>query len=160
MATINFNAFAQETAAGKLEQSPNMATYSVRLEVGSDTTLKPCTAVKLKNTTSKLITVTPTSSDADEIFGFIPLNHKNNGLVVTSTEPVTVEVASFGCIMTMEASAAINRGAHVTYSYSTNKIATAASSDLICGLALDAAGASGDLVRVLLTVPNVPVAES
>ena len=58
-----------------------------------------------------------------------------------------VEIAITGAFMYMVASAAINAGAAVDYAYATGKVATA-NSGLACGVALDAAAADGDLIRV------------
>ena len=61
-----------------------------------------------------------------------------------------VEVAVAGCEVIMEASAAITAGATVTYA--SGKVAhSTTSGDAILGIAQEAASASGDLIRVLIT---------
>lgn len=61
-----------------------------------------------------------------------------------------IEVGIIGCIVMMEASAAIVAGASVQYDPATKKIATKASTNTIVGLALESAAADGDLIRVLV----------
>lgn len=156
MTSINFNAFTQATAAGKLELSPNGAVYTVRVGSSSNVTLSPGMAVEIDTATAQSLAVKPLASDSNLIFGFVVLNHKNNALAITSTNPEYVEIASYGCVMEMTASAAINRGAYVTYASATNKVATTTTGAQICGIALDNATASGGLIKVLILAPNVP----
>lgn len=157
MATINFNAFGQSTAKGKLELTPNANTFTVKISAGSDTTLTPGMAVELDSAGTGVQINVKALTQNGTIFGFVPLNHKNNGLTVTATKPEHIEVACDNCIMEMEASAAIAQGALVKYNYSTKKVATASSSgDKPCGIALQSAGADGDLLKVLIKTPVCP----
>lgn len=153
---IDLNAFGQSTAKGKLELTPNGSIFSAKITAGSNVTLKPGMAVELDSSSSgAMLTVTPVSSGL--IFGFIPLVHKNNALGLTSTLTETVEVASKGCVMTMEAGEAIARGDYVKYNSSTTKVEEAdTAADAVVGIALDAASATGDLIRVYILAPNAP----
>lgn len=153
---IDLNAFGQSTAKGKLELTPNGNIFSAKITAGSNVTLEPGMAVELDgSSTGAMLTVKPVSSGL--IFGFIPLVHKNNALGLTSTLTETVEVASKGCVMTMEAGEAIARGSYVKYDSTNIQVNEAdTADDAIVGIALDASSASGDLIRVYILAPNAP----
>lgn len=153
---IDLNTFKQSTAKGKLELTPNGNTFSAKITAGSNVTLEPGMAVELDaSSSSSMLTVTPVSSGL--IFGFIPLVHKNNAIGLTSTTSDVIEVASKGCVMTMETEEAISRGDYVKYNatYVTVEEADTAT-DAIVGIALDTAAAKGDLIRVYILAPNAP----
>ena len=153
---IDLNAFNQSTAKGKLELTPNGNTFSAKVTAGSNVTLEPGMAVELdSSSTASVLTVKPVSSGL--IFGFIPLVHKNNAIGLTSTTSDVIEIASKGCVMTMETEEAISRGDYVKYNatYVTVEEADTAA-DAIVGIALDTAAAKGDLIRVYILAPNAP----
>ena len=153
---IDLNAFNQSTAKGKLELTPNGNTFSAKVTAGSNVTLEPGMAVELdSSSTASVLTVKPVSSGL--IFGFIPLVHKNNAIGLTSTTSDVIEIASKGCVMTMETEEAISRGDYVKYNatYVTVEEADTAA-DAIVGIALDTAAAKGDLIRVYILEPNAP----
>lgn len=156
MATIDLNAFGQTTAKGKLELTPNYSIFSAKIAAGSNVTLEPGMAVELDaSSTGPMLTVKPV--DSGLIFGFIPLVHKNNAIGLTSTVTDTVEVATKDCVMVMEAGGAIARGDVLKYDASTVTVEEAdTAADAIIGIALDAAAASGDLIRVKIATPNIP----
>ena len=154
--SIDLNAVGQSTAKGKLEQAPSYSIFNAKITAGSNVTLEPGMAVELDASSSgPMLTVTPVSSGL--IFGFIPLVHKNNAIGLTSTTNDTVEVATKDCVMVMEAEEALARGDYVKYNatYVTVEEADTAADEIV-GIALDAAAAKGDLIRVLILTPNAP----
>lgn len=156
MATIDLNAFGQVTAKGKLEQTPNHSIVNAKITAGSNVTLEPGMAVELDASSSgSMITVKPVSTG--DVFGFIPLTHKNNAIGLSSTVTDTIEVAIKDCVMVMEAGEAIARGSYVKYDATNIKVEVAdTAGDAIVGQAWDAAAASGDLIRVYISTPNIP----
>ena len=62
-----------------------------------------------------------------------------------------IEVAAFGTVVLMTASAAITAGASVQLDPSTNKVATQTASNTKIGIALESAGADADVIRVMIT---------
>jgi hypothetical protein len=100
-------------------------------------------AVKMDGTTAKQVVVSAAEGDTTV------------GASMTSavaTEKVTVQIAG---IAKLTASAAINSGAEVEAG-SGGKIATAGGAGgNSLGVAITAAGADGDVIEVLLKVPNV-----
>ena len=85
------------------------------------------------------------TSEADDIFGFLPYEVRKNSYVAGDF----IRVASFFGVMKMEASAAIVRGADLEILPAGNKVSTKAGGTSI-GRALDIAAADGDLIRVLI----------
>ena len=154
---IDLNAFGQSTAKGKMEQTPNANVFNARVTAGSSVTLKPAMAVEIDSSdTSKMLAVKPLTSTG-QVFGFIPLNHKNNAIGLTSTTTDFIEVAADNCVMVMEASEAIAKGSWIKYDYSTLKVGEAdTEADAVVGIALEAAAADGDLLKVLIKTPNLP----
>lgn len=156
MATIDFNAFGQVTAKGKLEQAPNYSIFSAKIAAGSNVTLEPAMAVELdSSSTGAMLTVKPASSGL--IWGFIPLTHKNNAIGLTATTTDVIEVASKDCVMVMEAEEAISCGDYVKYNATYVTVEEAdTEGDAIVGIAMDTAAAKGDLIRVRIFAPNAP----
>ena len=155
--TIDLNAFGQSTAKGKLEQTPTANIFSARVTAGSSVTLKPGMAVEIDaSDTTKMLAVKPLTSTGT-VFGFIPLVHKNNAIGLTATTTDVIEVAADNAVMVMEASEAIAKGSLIKYDYSTLKVGEAdTAADAVVGIALEAAAADGDLLKVLIKTPNVP----
>lgn len=153
MANIDINAFTLGTAKGLAQFLPssNVFTCQVYKSLSSATTLKPGQPVKLASGVAGQITVTACAAESDKAFGVIPLRHKVNGYVAGDI----VEIASDYSVVTMEANGAVSVGAAVKAAGTAfDKVASIAGTEnpaaAQIGIALDAAAASGDLIRVLI----------
>jgi hypothetical protein len=153
MTNINLNAFSLDTAKGLTQFLPssNVFTCQVYKSLSSGTKLTAGQPVKLATGVNGQITVTACSAETDKVFGVIPLRHKVNGYEAGDL----VEVASDYCVVTMEAAAATTQGAAVkvagtAYDQVTPVTGSESSTPAQIGIALDAAAAQGDLIRVLI----------
>lgn len=141
----SLNQFKQTAERGQIAlltaNSPVISAVVDSTEAG---TLKAGDAVKLVSTSTGIPHVVKVGVSDTTITGCVVFNPvKNDGIAAGDM----VEIAITGAFMYMVASAAIVAGAAVDYAYATGKVATA-NSGLACGVALDAAAADGDLIRV------------
>jgi len=141
----NLNQFQQTAERGQIAllcaNSPVISAVVDSTEAG---TLKAGDAVKLVSTSTGIPHVVKVVNTDTTITGFVAFNPvKNDGIVAGDR----IEIAITGAFIYQVASAAIQSGVAVDYAYSTGKVATA-NSGLACGVALDAAAADGDLIRV------------
>ena len=141
----NLNQFQQTAERGQIAlltaNSPVISAVVASTETG---TLKAGDAVKLVSTSAGIPQVVKCGVSDTTITGFVVFNPvKNDGIVKGDR----IEIAITGAFIYQVASDAIQSGAAVDYAYNTGKIATA-NSGLACGVALDAAAADGDLIRV------------
>jgi predicted RecA/RadA family phage recombinase len=141
----NLNQFKQTAERGQIAllcaNSPVISAVVDSTEAG---TLKAGDAVKLVSTSKDCPHVVKVANSDTACTGFVVFNPvKNDGIAAGDR----VEIAITGAFMYMVASAAILAGASVDYAYNTGKVATS-NSGLACGVALDAAAADGDLIRV------------
>lgn len=141
----SLNQFKQTVERGQVAylncDSFKMSAVVDSSEVG---TLKAGDAVKIVTTSKGIPHIVKVGNSDTACFGVIVFNAvKNDGIVAGDR----VEVAFTGAFIYMVASAAINAGAALDYAYSTGKVATA-NSGLGIGVALEAAGADGDLIAV------------
>lgn len=153
MGNINLNAFSLDTAKGLTQFLPgsNVFTCQVYKSLTAGTKLTPGQPVTLVTGVAGQITVTACSAETDKVFGVIPLRYKVNGYVAGDL----VEIASDYCVVTMEANAATTQGAAVkvagdAYNKVTPVTGSEQSTPAQIGIALDAATAKGDLIRVLI----------
>lgn len=153
MTNINLNAFSLDTAKGLTQFLPgaNVFTCQVYKSLTAGTKLTAGQPVKLTTGVNGQITVTACAAETDKVFGVIPLRHKVNGYEAGDL----VEVASDYCVVTMEAAAATNQGVAVkvagtAYDQVTPITGGESSTAAQIGIALDAAAAQGDLIRVLI----------
>lgn len=151
MTNINLNAFGLGSAKGLTQFLPSANVFTCQVYKSLSGTLYAGQPVKLASGVAGQITVTACSAESDEVFGVIPLRHKVNGYVAGDL----VEVASDYCVVTMEANGAISQGAKVKVAGSAYDKVDAIAGDESpsaspVGIALDSAGASGDLIRVLV----------
>ena len=141
----NLNQFQQTAERGQIAlltaNSPVISAVVDSTEAG---TLKAGDAVKLVSTSTGIPHVVKVGNSDTSLLGFVVFNPVKNDNIVKGD---TIEIAITGAFMYMVASAAIYAGVAVDYAYATGKVATA-NSGLECGVALDAAAADGDLIRV------------
>jgi hypothetical protein len=141
----NLNQFQQTAERGQIAllcaNSPVISAVVDSTETG---TLKAGDAVKLVSTSKGIPHVVLATASDTTITGIVVFNPvKNDGIVANDR----IEIAITGAFIYQVASAAIAAGASVDYNATTGKIATA-NSGLACGVALDAASADGDLIRI------------
>lgn len=141
----NLNQFQQTAERGQLALlCANSPTISAIVDSSETGTLKAGDAVKLASTSKGIPHVVKCGVSDTTITGFVVFNPvKNEGIVANDR----IEIAISGAFIYQVASAAIQAGAAVDYAYATGKISTA-DSGLACGVALDAASADGDLIRI------------
>lgn len=141
----NLNQFQQTAERGQIAllcaNSPVISAVVASTEAG---TLKAGDAVKLVATSKGIPQVVKVGNSDTAFTGLVVFNPVKNDNIVAGDR---VEIAITGAFMYMVASAAIEAGASVDYAYATGKVATA-NSGLLCGVAIDAAAADGDLIRV------------
>ena len=141
----NLNQFQQTAERGQVAllcaNSPVISAVVDSTEAG---TLKAGDAVKLVSTSVGLPHVVKSASGDLAIAGFVVYNPVKNDDIKAGDR---VEIAITSAFVYQVASAAILAGAAVDYDYSTGKVATA-NSGIACCVALDAAAADGDLIRV------------
>lgn len=149
------NQFAISNKKGVIKNGDHGERYEVQAYVADDgAALVPGTVVKLKDGATGVPQVEVISATTDIPFGVVPYgaiyNEINNNQVFT--------VASDYTIITMEASAAIARGAKVMPVIAGAKVATATATNYAIGIAWDKAAAAGDIIRVLLKKPELVTA--
>lgn len=141
------NQFGLTTEKGTLDQAININIFPCKIDPASVADFSNCNgfAVKLVDVAGDGIIIDKATAITDKIFGFIPYSTKTNSLVAGDY----VRIAATGSVMTMEASAAIARGADLEINLTGDKVATQSTGTSI-GTALDKVAADGDLVRVLI----------
>lgn len=145
------NQFQQAPVKGQLASSPNFNVISAVVDQDESGTLEPGQCVKIVDRAVPAVTV-EAQDDAEAVsYGVVLYNIKQAGFV--AGDPVEIALG-IGAIVYMEASAAIAKGAQVSYVVSGEKVKTAAGAEVVIGYALDKAAADGDLIRVyLIAVP-------
>ena len=151
MTSINLNTFELGTAKGVVQYLPSSNVFTCQVYKSLSGTLKAGQPVKLVAGVAGQITVTACAGEDDPVFGVIPLRHKVNGYVAGDL----VEVASDYSVITMEAAGAISAYDKVKAAGSAYDQVDAIAGDespaaAQIGIALDAAAAEGDLIRVLI----------
>ncbi len=141
------NQFQQTAERGQIALlTANSPVISAIVDSSEAGTLKAGDAVKLVSTSAGIPHVAKLAAGDTTLVptGFVVFNPvKNDGIVAKDR----VEIAITGAFMYMVASASIQAGVNVSYAYDTGKVATENSTP-VCGVALDAAAADGDLIRV------------
>lgn len=146
------NQFAQTAERGQialLNADSFILSAVVDASIPAQSTLKTGDLVKIVGTSKGVPHVIPTTAAADTPFGFVVFNAvKNDGFKAGDR----VEIMFTGGWMYMIASAAITAGSQVIYTPASGQVTAAvgspSSNGAIVGVALDAASAAGDLIRV------------
>ncbi len=143
----NPNQFVQSPEKGQNDLTINPSVFSVQVDAAQATALVPGQLVKMSTTAGGVPKVIASAAVGDDHFGVVVFNRKTSSFPALSM----MEVAAWGSVVYMEASAAITRGAAVAFAASGLKVATAVSTNTIVGRALDTASGDGSLVRVYLS---------
>lgn len=145
------NQFAQTAERGQialLNADSFILSAVVDASIPAQSTLKTGDLVKIVGTSKGVPHVIPTTAAADAPFGFVVFNAvKNDGFKAGDR----VEIMFTGGWMYMIASAAITAGSKVIYTPTSGQVTASvesSSNGAIVGVALDAASAAGDLIRV------------
>lgn len=146
----NVNQFKQTVQKGSLDLTINPTVFSVQVDAAQATALVPGQLVKLASTAGGIPKVVASAAATDGHFGVVRYNIKD----ATFAAGAICEVASGYSVIVMEAGAAITRGANVMYAANQKVVTAATTGNIIVGVALDAAAADTDLIRVLLQMPN------
>jgi hypothetical protein len=150
--TQNVNQFAQTPEQGFLDLQTGMNNVlNCAVSLSESATLIAGQPVKLEDSAGGVPKVLALAANTDSTFGFVVYNQKDTGF----TAGMGVSIAIKGTVMTMEAGAAIARGAPVQVVYTTNKVITSAGVNPRVGFALDKAAADTDLIRVYIETPAV-----
>lgn len=147
--TQDINQQSLTSEKGMLDLAPNDNLFSCRIDPDSLSTLTNLNgaAFKLLDVAGQTFVVDLAAADDLNILGFLPFEVKKNSYVAGDF----IRLAATQCIMIMEASAAIARGASVEIVPTGIKVATLTTGTLV-GVALDKAASNGDLIRVAIKV--------
>ena len=149
--TQTSNQFEMSREKGTSALLENTEVLECRVDSSESTALVAGQAVKVKDVTNDLVTVTAATDDADDILGFVLYSVKTD----THAADANVKVAIRGTVMNMEASAAIAAGANVEIVVTGQKILTVTNTgSRIIGKALNKAAADGDIIPVLVNTPT------
>lgn len=151
-ASYQMNVFAPtEEIKGRKVLPANTESFSGVIDESVETAVLPATPVTIVSTSAKLPHFAPAKS-GDLVIGFVEWNVIPSGLGYTAGKICQVSPATN--VMYMEASGAIDACAEVTMdSLSNITITTATSGDPVIGVALEAATAAGQLIRVKIGAP-------
>lgn len=147
------NQFAQSSVKGALDLKMPQFTISAVVDVSESGTLIAGQPVKMVDSAGGVPKVVAIAAITDKVLGFINYGIKESTYVAGDA----VEISLAKNVMYMEASAAIARGANVMPVISGVKVATATASNSIIGWAFDKAAGSGELIRVVIETPSVPM---
>lgn len=139
------NTFQTSLVKGHLEQTNSTVLRSTMIDSGA-ADFGAGTAVKL-GTYNDAVVITPITAATDAVYGIVPYSSKKDTWVADEEARVVIANA----VVIMEASAAIAVGADVEMVPTGMKIATATTGTVV-GVALEAAAADGDLIRVELKI--------
>lgn len=144
--SYQMNVFAPtEEIKGRKVLPANTESFSGIIDASVSGSVAPGAPVKIVSTSAKLPHFAPATSDSDNIIGFLEWNVIRSGYAAGTLCQVSPDTN----VMYMEASGAINAGVNVAMdSYTNVTIKTAGAGDKIVGYALEAASASGQLIRV------------
>lgn len=140
------NQFAQKPEKGQVDLHHGGAAISVLVDTAQATPLVPGQAVKLVDSSSKMMTIVDAANATSKAHGVVLRNNQKSEFEAYDA----CEIGINGAVVQMEASAAIARGASVAYSATGAKVATAVATNVVLGVALDKALADGDIIRVMI----------
>lgn len=148
--SAQMNVFAPtEEIKGRKVLPANTESFSGIIDSSVEGNVVPATPMKIVATSAKLPHFAPAAS-GDVVAGFLEWN-----VIRTAyTKDTICQVSPVTNVMYMEASGAIGAGVNVTMdSLSSITVKAAGSDDPVIGLALEAATASGQLIRVKIGAP-------
>lgn len=146
------NQFQMSPFLGMLDlKVGNTNVTAAQIDVTQLTALYNGSAVNVVNGANGIPTVVGSSTDADNVWGFIVYDIKSASYVVGNR----CEIAQQGSCIWLYATTAITRGTQVVLDLtSQGAVQAATGSDTVIGYAFDQATAYGQLIRVVLTTPS------
>lgn len=144
---MNPNQFNQTVVKGQADLGiqPSVITCVVEAAPGSDIIAGQC--VKFKGVAGAAPVIAGIGADTDNFFGVALYNLKGSSFGGSES----LEVATDGSVVYMEAAGAITAGDEVMPVVTGAKVTAASgSAKARIGIALDAAAADGDLIRVFI----------
>lgn len=147
--SFQMNVFAPtEEIKGRKVLPANTESFSGMIDASVQGNVVPGTPMKIVATSAKLPHFAPATAE-DKIVGFLEWNVIRSAYVAGTPCQVSPDTN----VMYMEASGAINAGANVAMdSFSNITIKAAGNNDAVIGYALEAATASGQLIRVKIKI--------
>jgi len=147
--SFQMNVFAPtEEIKGRKVLPANTESFSGMIDASVEGNVVPGTPMKIVATSAKLPHFAPATAE-DKIIGFLEWNVIRSAYVAGTPCQVSPDTN----VMYMEASGAINAGANVAMdSFSNITIKAAGNNDAVIGYALEAATASGQLIRVKIKI--------
>lgn len=144
--SYQMNVFAPtEEIKGRKVLPANTESFSGMIDADVSGSVAPATPMVIVSTSAKLPHFAPATADTDNIIGFLEWNVIRAGYVAGTPCQVSPDTN----VMYMEASGAIDAGVNVAMdSYTDITIQEAGEGDKVIGYALEAATASGQLIRV------------
>jgi hypothetical protein len=152
--TQNINQFAMAAQLGMLDLRFNVNTLSAKVDATSGGSLIAGQPVKIVSSGPSLIpSVVETQTNTDDVFGFINYDIKSESFNVG--DKIEISVLQ-GNVMYMLSSAAITQNGQVMISGTIGAptVVTATAAHMVIGRAMDAATASGQLIRVAILLPG------
>jgi hypothetical protein len=149
--TLTSNQFQRSNIKGRLDEILNLNQFRCIVDASETATLVPGDPVKLKDITGNLIIIEKATALTDDIFGFVPYSVDKNEYIARDI----LQIASRDCVMIMEASAAIARGAAVQINFANGKVATKTGTNTAIGIALEKALADTNLIKVWIQTPRM-----
>lgn len=149
----NPNQFSQLPVVGDTSLPRSGLIVSAQVNDGEAVALVPGQAVKVANTLGGVPKVTALAANSDYPQGVVLYNLKNASFPALAP----LELGMYGTIVYMTAGGAIARFGQVENVYTTLKVIASVGVNPVLGIAYDKAVADGDVIRVLLQVPGMPI---
>ena len=154
MADITLNVFKPKNQKGDVVFKDFGLRIEAKIASTESGTLVPGTVVKLVDVSGDKPAVAIAAA-SDTAFGVVQYEAaKKNSYTYAAGADNSITIASFASVIKLEASAAIAAGAKVEYVPTGAKVVTN-STGVAFGKALDKATASGDIIKVMVLVPNL-----
>lgn len=152
MPTLSMNQFTIQPVAGDVTNAGSGMTLSAQIYGSESSPAVAAQAMKLVATSSAagVPVITALTSVNDAAYCVIIRSLKN----ATFPAGSPVEIAMRNSIIWMTASEAINAGVFVEVNYATGKVRNCTGTHPSIGIAQNKVTADGDLIRVLLDVPQ------
>lgn len=154
MTPLNQNQFTITPVQGQADLQFPGAVISAQIASTVVGTVIAGQALKVENSAGGVPKLLPLTSNSDIPAGVALRNAKNQNYVAGSA----LEFAQVGQAVWMIADGAIPRFGMVEFDYTTNKITSAGLVNPVLGYAFDEAFNDGDLIRMVVMVPNIAAA--
>jgi len=148
---LNQNQFAMQTLAGTKVYGTNVQTVEF-YSASPTATITPGEMVVLASTTAPLVTKVAKGTALTDPFYGVVLTHPLKDSFAVGDK---MEIACYGVVVMMTASASMTGGDYAQYDYSTGKIATRTGNNTIVGQVLENASGNNALVRMSVSLISI-----